>query len=709
MRAVNECRLPPCAVVYSARRRALRVLVKSKSAARRVKGLCPSSRNFAGDRCSRPRPGTGLAWLAVEVADTVFPRFGLPDWSVRAVIVGAALGFPVALALAWSFDLSALGIRRETSAVPAPAARAPPARLRLWRIPSLWIALAAGIGLTISAQQAWQRLVRPAFGERPGLAVLPFANLSPDPANAYVADGLHQQEIVLPGFGEGHLAQFRPAYRIERNLRQEIAEALDVSLILEGSVRRDDDNLRLSLQLIDARTDEHLWAETYDRKFRDALKLQTTVALQVVSELGARLLPSELSSVRRSAPLVPQAYDSYLRALALRDADEDREDIERLLSEAIESEPGFALAYALRSKVRTEIYLGLDQESAEAAEVARLAEARAPTSSVRWRCSRICPRRSWREACTSSMSFPIPTATSWAGCRPHPGAGNRSKRRRDAYDRRVHIRRRLGDFDAALAHFEQASALTGYYGVVVHWTLLNIGRLAEADRALGQFLTRHPAETDFVRQVRYFTRFLESGETSGWREAYDAVAPQLDDEGRAWFLDQILVATGDLAGRIPLFTGPYPPVGFWDEDYVLSVTYMALGDRARARPHLMALVEAGRESKDSFAKADSAVALALLGEHAAALRAADEAVQLLPVSRDMVNGPRVAIARAWVLIKTQERAEEGYAELERPAKAPGVSGRAMWLCFRSGGCSMTTHACSRSSVSLLRNPGKQGP
>src|SRR5678815_3556374 len=102
----------------------------------------------------------GLAWLAVEVADTVFPRFGLPDWSVRAVIVGAALGFPVALALAWSFDLSALGIRRETGAVQAPTDRAPPARLRLWRIPSLWIALAAGIGLTISAQQAWQRLAR---------------------------------------------------------------------------------------------------------------------------------------------------------------------------------------------------------------------------------------------------------------------------------------------------------------------------------------------------------------------------------------------------------------------------------------------------------------------------------------------------------------------------------------------------------------------
>jgi TolB-like protein len=610
----------------------------------------------------------GLAWLAVEVADTVFPRFGLPDWSVRAVIVGAALGFPVALALAWLFDLSALGIRRETSAVPAPAARAPPARLRLWRIPSLWIAAAAGIGLTISAQQAWQRLVRPAFGERPGLAVLPFANLSPDPANAYVADGLHEEILATLARAGGLRVISRTSvqeYRDpKRNLR-EIAEALDVSLILEGSVRRDDDDLRLSLQLIDARTDEHLWAETYDRKFRDALKLQTTVALQVVSELGARLLPSELSSVRRSAPLVPQAYDSYLRALALRDADEDREDIERLLSEAIESEPGFALAYALRSKVQTEIYLGLDQESAEAAEVARLAEGARADFERALALQPDLPAALVARGLYELNVVPDPDSNLMAGLADLTRALEIAPNDAETHMTAGYTLRRLGNFDAALAHFEQASALTGHYGIEVHWTLLHIGRLAEADRALGQFLTRHPAETTFVRQVRYFTRFLESGETSGWREAYDEVAPQLDDESRAYFLDRILVCTGDLASRIELFAGPYPPVIFWDEEYVLGVTYMALGDRARARPHLMVLVEAGRESTHSFRKADSAVALALLGEHAAAMRAADEAAQLLPVSRDMVNGPRVAIARAWVLIKTKARAEEGYAELER--------------------------------------------
>ena len=117
------------------------------------------------------------AWLLVQVASTVFPQFGLPDWWVRAVILAVVLGLPVALALAWSFDLSSLGLRRETAAagpgpVDAPAVDTPSVPQRaaapLWRIPSFWIALALGAGLAVSSQQAWKTLIQPAFGERPG-------------------------------------------------------------------------------------------------------------------------------------------------------------------------------------------------------------------------------------------------------------------------------------------------------------------------------------------------------------------------------------------------------------------------------------------------------------------------------------------------------------------------------------------------------------
>jgi TolB-like protein len=304
------------------------------------------------------------AWVAIQVASTVIPQFGLPDWLVRAVIVAAVLGLPIALALAWSFDLSAMGLRREAEAPPpaAPREAVAAAPAPLWRVPSFWIALTLGAGLTVSAQQAWQRIVLPAFGERPGLAVLPFANLSPDPANAYFADGLHEEILAtfaraggLRVISRTSVQQYRDP---KRNLR-EIAEALDVSLILEGSVRREGDDLRLTLQLIDGRTDEHLWAETYDRKFSEALHLQRTVAGEVVAAIGATLTPTEQRLIAKAATSNPEAYDRYLHALALSANWRDVADlrlIERRLGEAIALEPGFALAYALRAKVRVDMF-----------------------------------------------------------------------------------------------------------------------------------------------------------------------------------------------------------------------------------------------------------------------------------------------------------------------------------------------------------------
>ena len=152
----------------------------------------------------------------------------------------------------------------------------------------------------------------------------------------------------------------------QRNLR-EIADKLGVPLILEGSVRRVGDDLRLTLQLIDGRTDEHLWAETYDRKFDNALRLQRTVAQQIVASIGAKLTPTEDHLIERSAPTDPEAYGFYLQALShwsqLAKESELR-TAEGLLSRAVELDPAFALGYALRARVR--VWLGTTVESPNA-------------------------------------------------------------------------------------------------------------------------------------------------------------------------------------------------------------------------------------------------------------------------------------------------------------------------------------------------------
>ena len=607
----------------------------------------------------------GLAWLAVEVADTVFPRFGLPEWSVRAVIVAAVLGLPVALVLAWSFDVSDAGLRRET-ATGTPATAAPGRVTPIWRIPSLWIALLLGAGLAVSAQQAWQRLVRPAFGERPGLAVLPFANLSPDPENAYFADGLHEEILSALSRAGGLRVISRTSvqeYREpKRNLR-EIADALDVSLTLEGSVRRIGDEVRLTVQLIDGRTDGHLWTETYDRRVEDALQLQKMVALQIVSELGASLSPTERRLIERAAPSVPEAYDRYLHALALYATEGDGPEIERRLNETLDLDPSFALAYALRAKTRVQMS-GESGDDNNARD--RLNEA---------------ARADIEQALALQPDLPEALAArglyhTYVSIDPERGlvdllrALSIAPNDADSHGIAGMTLRRLGRFDEALVHLERAAELTpGRFGWRM-WTaatLTMLGRYDEADRAWRMLMQRHPTRPE-PRLARYLIRFLATGETAGWRDEHDRLLEASPgDSSLGFWTISMLMCTGDLAGSIAL----YETVSEGDQespeplDYLLGVTHTALGDLDRARPYLTAVASAPRPSDDAYAHVFAAVALELLGRRSEALRAADEAVRLAPEDRDAVNGPNVAIVRAWVLIRSGARAEEGYAEFER--------------------------------------------
>jgi TolB-like protein len=636
------------------------------------------------------------AWIAIQVASTVIPQFGLPDWLVRAVIVAGVLGLPIALALAWSFDLSATGLRREAEAPPpaAPREAVTAASAPLWRIPSFWIALTLGAGLTVSAQQAWQRIVRPAYGERPGLAVLPFANLSPDPANAYFADGLHEEILAtfaraggLRVISRTSVQQYRDP---KRNLR-EIAEALDVSLILEGSVRREGDDLRLTLQLIDGRTDEHLWAETYDRKFRDALQLQRAVAEVVVAAIGATLTPTEQRLIAKAATSNPEAYDRYLHALALFG---NRSDIaslrlvERRLGEAIALEPGFALAYALRAKVRVEMFGYEGQVSIGEAARSDIARALAlqpdlpealVARGVYHTYVTVDPERGLVDLERALAIAPNDTETQW---------------------RAGMTLRRLGRFDEALAHFNQAARLSpgeDRYALMAAFTQSALGRHDEADRAFAMLIERDPTSL-YARWGRHENHFLATGETAGWREEYDRLTTQTDPRFPEPFPEPILAhvllsCTEDLASLIGLYerlldAGGWEGWTFEDPGLLLGLAHTAAGRSERARPHLEAFVALVDKDADGNAQSQAAVALELLGRTADALRAADEAVHLYPEARDAVNGPSVAIRRSWVLIHSGERAEEGYAELERLVGGFGLQPRwvavqLMWVILRN--------------------------
>jgi len=255
----------------------------------------------------------------------------------------------------------------------ARSAKSPARTMVLWGLAGTALALIAGSFLWFFARPtadstpasaaptaATSITPSPAAG-KPRLAILPFKNLSPDPANAFFADGLHEEIVStiaqrVPGL-EVISRTTMMSYRRDPPMRlAEVARELGASHLIEGSVRREAKIVRLTLQLIDARTDVHLWSQNYDRTLTDSLTLQSDVASEVASQLSLQLVGGPESAIPRTRS--PEAYDLYLKALLARQflnpfaTVERYRDIEGLLSRAIALDPSFASAYAQRATFR---------------------------------------------------------------------------------------------------------------------------------------------------------------------------------------------------------------------------------------------------------------------------------------------------------------------------------------------------------------------
>src|SRR5947199_6398205 len=254
-----------------------------------------------------------VAWLLIQVATQVFPFFEIPNWVVRLVVLVIIIGFPVGLINAWAFELTPEGLKRtETADAEHSAGRS---LKRTW-IYVVIIAGAISIGLFFLGRYTSSK--QSAGAELPGksIAVLPFDNLSRDPDNAYFAEGV-QDEILT------RLAKVADLKVISRtstekykskpdNLR-EIAKQLGVSNILEGSVQKAADQVRVSVQLINATTDGHLWAEIYDRKLTDIFKVETDIAKTIAETLQAKLTGSEEHAISVKPTADAAAYQLYLK------------------------------------------------------------------------------------------------------------------------------------------------------------------------------------------------------------------------------------------------------------------------------------------------------------------------------------------------------------------------------------------------------------
>jgi TolB-like protein len=288
-----------------------------------------------------------VGWLLIQIATQVFPFLEIPNWAIRLVILLIALGFPIALILAWAFELTPAGIKRTEDAARSSEY---PARKKTW----IFVTLIAGLisaGLFFIGRLTAPGIRKPAALPSKSVAVLPFENLREEKANAYFADGI-QDEILT------RLAKIADLKVISRtstakyksspdNLR-EIGRELGVGNILEGSVQTLHDQVRVNVQLLDADSDAHLWAETFDGKSADIFAVESKIAKAVADTLQPKLSGSEARAIAVRPTENAEAHRLYLLGRFFwnkRTAADFRRAID-YFQQAINTDPSYALAYA---------------------------------------------------------------------------------------------------------------------------------------------------------------------------------------------------------------------------------------------------------------------------------------------------------------------------------------------------------------------------
>lgn len=261
-----------------------------------------------------------VAWLIVEVTSVMFPGLLLPDWTVRFVIGLAIVGFPIALVLAWAFELTPDGPRIESTAMENPDDE--------------------------PAGESDREIKKDCLNS---VAVLPFLNLSNDPDNEYFSDGMAEELLnLLCKLPQLTVASRTSSFSFKgKDVDMgTVAKRLGVDVILEGSVRRSNDRVRITAQLIDGRSDRHLWSETYDRELKDVFAVQDEIAHNICDALELSLSPAEKCCIQTpAAPADMEAYDFYLRGRYFVERG-DVDSGQKMFEKAIELDEAYAIAWA---------------------------------------------------------------------------------------------------------------------------------------------------------------------------------------------------------------------------------------------------------------------------------------------------------------------------------------------------------------------------
>jgi TolB-like protein/Flp pilus assembly protein TadD len=323
-----------------------------------------------------------VAWLLIQAASILLPTFEAPSWVMKAFVILLALGFALVVFISWAFEATPQGLKR-TEDVSADVAATLPAWSRK-KFVTFIVTVAAIAAALLAYQFLRTRSTSIPATDAKSIAVLPFENRSRDPDNAYFADGI-QDEILT------RLSKIADLKVISRTSTQhyksapenlpEIARQLGVAHIVEGSVQKSGDSVRVNVQLIKAANDSHLWADTFDRKLTDIFSVESEIAKAIADQLRAKLTGQEEEVIAAKPTDNIEAYDAYLRGLAYSLKPTNTANnlgAQKYFREAVRLDPKFALAWALLSYVESRGYItaalqptgALREEARQAADTA---------------------------------------------------------------------------------------------------------------------------------------------------------------------------------------------------------------------------------------------------------------------------------------------------------------------------------------------------
>ncbi len=501
------------------------------------------------------------------------------------------------------------------------------------------------------------------------IAVLPFANLGGRPEDAYLADGLHEE--VLNALARLHALKVISRtsvmeYRGKTDNVREIGERLGVGMILEGSIRRDGNKLRLTVQLIDARDDRHLLASNYDRDLTHVFDLQSTVARLVANALAATLSRNERGELDRVATNSGDAYDRYLRAIAAfrKPVPGDEDGLiapKRLLEEALQIDPDYADAFALLSQVHTwTFFVNAKPEDGTAARKAfeRANELQPDLAEARL------ARGLYTLYVAKDPERAVNDLKSVVEARPNSA---------EAYVALGFALRRRGQFEQALAAQLRAldlDPLNEVYSTPPITTLLGLRRFPEALAQAQAYVDRFPSNPEpYLIRAHIESQLQQSAAPirSALREQGHLLPPMVHKVVEA----EIARREGRYLDAVKLWDA-VPPQDPLARGERIGFLYFAAGDKVRAERIFRDAERYALERLRKSANIDLrqlAIVQSMLGKHTEALATIELARLRSPEARDPVNGPYVSFARSVILVRAGRR-EEGHAEAVRLLRVP---------------------------------------